>query len=59
MISRHHHEAESLYAVQLMNWEFKLKECGLCDSNTQPTIDSLHVPLVLVNDEADILNAYN
>ena len=57
MLSRHHHEAESLYAVQTMNWEWKLKECGLCDYKSQPSKDQLHVPMVLVNDDADILNS--
>ena len=57
MLSRHHHEAESLYAVQTMNWEWKLKECGLCDYKSQPSKDQLHVPMVHVNDDADILNS--
>ena len=57
MLSRHHHEAESLYAVQTMDWEWKLKELGLCDYKAQPTIEMLHVPMVPVNDDADILNA--
>jgi len=51
MLSRHHHEAESLYAVQSMNWQWKLKECGLCDYKSTPVIDLLHVPMVQVNDE--------
>lgn len=59
MISRHHHEAESLYAVQMMNWEWKMKEFGPCDSKSQPKIDALHVPIVIVNDDADILNSYS
>lgn len=57
MISRHHHEAESLYAVQVMDWEWQMKEHGPCDSKLlQPKIDALHVPMVAVNDDADILN---
>jgi len=56
MLSRHHHEAESLYAVQTMDWEWELKELGLCDYKAKPAIDVLHVPMVVVNDDADILN---
>lgn len=57
MLSRHHHEAESLYAVQTMNWEWKLEESGVCDYKSKPSNDMVHVPMVLVNDEADILNS--
>ncbi|XP_064610916.1 ankyrin repeat domain-containing protein 12-like isoform X2 [Liolophura sinensis] len=57
LLLRHHHEAESLYAVQKMDWEWKLKELGLCDSNSTPAIDELHVPMVQVNEEFDLLPA--
>jgi len=55
LVLRHHHEAESLYAVQKLDWEWKLKESGLCDHKNTPTIDDLHVPLVTVSDEFDLL----
>lgn len=52
---RHHHEAESLYAVQKLDWEWKMKECGLCDHKNTPVIDELHVPMVAVSDEFELL----
>ncbi|XP_046575490.1 ankyrin repeat domain-containing protein 11-like [Haliotis rubra] len=55
LLMRHHHEAESLFAVQKMDWEWRLKACGLCDYNTTPVIDDLHVPMVHVNDEFELL----
>ncbi|XP_069960646.1 uncharacterized protein [Cherax quadricarinatus] len=45
MVLRHHNEAESLHAVQRMDWEWKLKELGDCDANSRPHIDDLHVPM--------------
>ncbi|MPC17839.1 hypothetical protein E2C01_010706 [Portunus trituberculatus] len=42
MVLRHHNEAESLHAVQRMDWEWKLKELGDCDANSRPHIDDLH-----------------
>ncbi|KAI8791226.1 ankyrin repeat domain-containing protein 12 isoform X1 [Biomphalaria glabrata] len=55
LLLRHHHEAESLYAVQKLDWEWKLKECGLCDHKNTPVIDDLHVPMVTVRDEFELL----
>ncbi|KAL5021869.1 hypothetical protein ScPMuIL_001024 [Solemya velum] len=55
LILRHHHEAESLYAVQKMDWEWRMKDFGLCDHKATPVIDELHVPMVQVNDEFDLL----
>ncbi|CAL1533621.1 unnamed protein product [Lymnaea stagnalis] len=55
LLLRHHHEAESLYAVQKLDWEWKMKECGLCDHKNTPVIDDLHVPMVTVSDEFDLL----
>ncbi|KAL1517982.1 hypothetical protein ABEB36_001673 [Hypothenemus hampei] len=57
MLLRHHHEAESLHAVQKMNWEWKLKELSLCDRKSTPDIDELHVPEVHVSDDFDLLPA--
>ncbi|CAH1123395.1 unnamed protein product [Ceutorhynchus assimilis] len=57
MLLRHHHEAESLHAVQKMNWEWKLKELNLCDKKSTPKIDELHVPEVHVSDDFDLLPA--
>ncbi|XP_005105958.1 ankyrin repeat domain-containing protein 11 [Aplysia californica] len=55
LVLRHHHEAESLYAVQKLDWEWKMKECDLCDHKNTPTIDDLHVPMVAVSDEFELL----
>lgn len=57
MLLRHHHEAESLHAVQKMNWEWKLKELNMCDKKSTPKIDELHVPEVHVSDDFDLLPA--
>ncbi|XP_037905597.1 ankyrin repeat domain-containing protein 11 isoform X2 [Hermetia illucens] len=50
MVLRHHNEAESLHAVQKMDWEWGLKEHLLCDFNSRPVIDEQHVPMVHVSD---------
>ncbi|XP_044734202.1 ankyrin repeat domain-containing protein 12 isoform X2 [Chrysoperla carnea] len=57
MLLRHHNEAESLHAVQRMDWEWKLKELSLCEYNATPQIDELHVPMVHVSDDFDLLPA--
>ncbi|XP_060075310.1 ankyrin repeat domain-containing protein 12-like [Ylistrum balloti] len=54
LLLRHHHEAESLFAVQKMDWEWKMKEMSLCDHKSAPTIDDLHVPMVQVNDDFEL-----
>lgn len=53
LLLRHHHEAESLFAVQKMDWEWKMKEVS--DLTNVPVIDDLHVPMVQVNDDFDLL----
>ncbi|XP_017775138.1 PREDICTED: ankyrin repeat domain-containing protein 12 [Nicrophorus vespilloides] len=57
MLLRHHNEAESLYAVQKMDWEWKMKELSLCDAKTVPKIEETHVPMVHVSDDFDLLPA--
>lgn len=57
MLLRHHNEAESLHAVQKLDWEWKLKELGLCDVRTAPVIDDICVPMVHVSDDFDLLPA--
>ena len=59
MVLRHHNEAESLNAVQKMDWEWKLKELepGLKNSHNSellPPIDDLHFPMVHVSDDFDL-----
>lgn len=53
MLLRHHNEAESLHAVQKMDWEWKMKEMALCEPRKRPEIDELHVPMVNVSDDFD------
>ncbi|XP_066147713.1 ankyrin repeat domain-containing protein 11 isoform X4 [Euwallacea fornicatus] len=55
MLLRQHQEADSLHSVQKMNWEWKLKELNMCDKKCTPKIDDLHVPLVQVSDDFDLL----
>jgi hypothetical protein len=57
MLLRHHNEAESLHAVQRMNWEWKMKELGICEFKAKPVIEDLHVPMVHVSDDFDLLPA--
>lgn len=57
MLLRQHNEAESLHAVQKLDWEWKLKELGLCDVKATPIIDDICVPCVHVSDEFDVLPA--
>ncbi|KAL5281753.1 ANKRD12 family protein [Megaselia abdita] len=57
MILRHHNEAESLNAVQRMDWEFALVEHGLHGFKIHPHIKDEHVPIVPVSDEFDLLPA--
>ena len=55
LLLRHHHEAESLYAVQKLEWEWKMKDVGLADHKNPAVIDDVHVPMVAVNDDFDLL----
>lgn len=55
MVLRHHNEAESLHAVQKMDWEWKLKELALCEFKAEPVIEDTHVPMVHVSDDFDLL----
>ncbi|CAI6374721.1 unnamed protein product [Macrosiphum euphorbiae] len=57
MLLRHHNEAESLHAVQKMDWGWKLKELRLCTYSSEPNIDETHVPIVQVSDDFDLLPA--
>ncbi|XP_058121145.1 uncharacterized transmembrane protein DDB_G0289901-like isoform X2 [Anopheles coustani] len=57
MLLRHHNEAESLHAVQRMDWEFNMKEHALCEFKAKPIIDDTYVPMVNVNDDFDLLPA--
>ena len=46
MVLRHHNEAESLHAVQKLDWEWKLNEL-----NENITNDDLYIPMVRVSDD--------
>ena len=54
MVLRHHNEAESLNAVQKMDWEWKLSEIN-SGIKVKPATDDLHVPMVQVNEDFDQL----
>lgn len=66
MVLRHHNEAESLNAVQKMDWEWKVNELqAKTASGSQKTsgkhnpsyqIDDLHIPMVHVSDDFDLAN---
>lgn len=52
MIIRHTNEAESLNAVQKMDWGWKMKEFSLCEYKVvNPEIEELFVPMIDVSDE--------
>ena len=57
MVLRHHNEAESLNAVQKLDWEWKMNEIstGSRDqsgtSSSFASIDDLYVPTVRVSDD--------
>lgn len=44
MLIRHKNEAESLHAIQKLEWEWKTKEIGACDVRTTLYIDNSLVP---------------
>ena len=52
MVLRHHNEAESLNAVQKMDWEWKVNE--ITDGTSVPLMDDLHIPMVHVSDDFDM-----
>lgn len=54
MLLRHRKESDSLLAMQRLEWEWKLKEFGLCDLKTSPHIDETHVPKVNVVDNFEL-----
>ncbi|XP_052816247.1 ankyrin repeat domain-containing protein 12-like isoform X2 [Mya arenaria] len=54
LILRQKQEADSLWAYQKLEWEWRLKEFKLCDRNATPDIDDIHVPLVTVYDNFEL-----
>merc|ERR1712156_628358 len=57
MVLRHHNEAESLNAVQKMDWEWKLNEITGGTGDGVPTqMDDLHIPMINVSDDFDLAN---
>ena len=58
MVLRHHNEAESLNAVQKMDWEWKVKEISdnpsSYNDSIKPQIDDLLIPMVHVSDDFDL-----
>ncbi|XP_052230009.1 ankyrin repeat domain-containing protein 11-like isoform X1 [Dreissena polymorpha] len=54
LILRQKQEADSLWAYQKLEWEWRMKELALCERNATPEIDDLHVPLVVVSDNFEL-----
>lgn len=55
MVLRHHNEAESLNAVQKMDWEWKVNEItGATGGVGVPLMDDLRIPMVHVSDDFDM-----
>ena len=54
MVLRHHNEAESLNAVQKMDWEWKVNEITGVSGEGVIKVDDLHIPMVHVSDESDL-----
>lgn len=54
MLLRHHNEADSLHAVQKLDWECKLNELQLLNYSSKLKIDEKHVPMVHVSDNFDL-----
>ena len=57
MVLRHHNEAESLLAVQKMDWEWKTAEISGGDSGSEGAarpIDDLYIPMVHVSEEFEL-----
>lgn len=57
MILRQHNEAESLHAIQVMDWNIALKRNKLYDYIFEASLDKAHVPIVYVGEDFDILPA--
>jgi len=57
MVLRQHNEAESLHAVQVMDWNICLKKNKECDYIFESTVDKNHVPIVHVGEDFDTLPA--
>jgi len=57
MVLRQHNEAESLHAVQVMDWNIRLKQNKLCDYIFESSVDKVHVPIVHVGEDFDTLPA--
>ncbi|XP_002731369.1 ankyrin repeat domain-containing protein 12-like, partial [Saccoglossus kowalevskii] len=57
LIQRQEHEIASLYAVQKMEWECKLKDLRLYDGKNPPLVSKDHVPIVEIKKEFDLLPA--
>lgn len=57
MLLRQRNEAESLHAVQKMDWGWKLKELFQSFTFTsEPNIDEDHVPFVFVANNFDFVS---
>lgn len=52
MVLRHHNEAESLNAVQKLDWEWKVAELNEGENDLlNSSVDDLYIPMVRVSDD--------
>ena len=54
LIKRQLHESDSLHAVQLMDWQSKLKQVNNSNKLIVLNSDDLHVPIVTVNSKFEL-----
>ncbi|KAI1285163.1 Ankyrin repeat domain-containing protein 12 [Halotydeus destructor] len=54
-ILRQRRESESLSAIQKLDWEWKMKELGLCDIKATPVIELCYIPSVEVPSDFELL----
>ena len=54
-IMRQRRESESLMAIQKLDWEWKMKDIGLCDFKATPCIEKSFIPVVEVPFDFELL----
>jgi len=54
-IIRQRRESESLFAIQKLDWEWKMKELGMCDFKSTPLIENSFIPVVEVPMDFELL----
>ena len=54
LIKRQLHESDSLHAVQLMDWQSKLKQISINNKLINTHFNAIHVPIVSVNSKFEL-----